>query len=112
MRGRYAHALVAAGILLVAAAVLASPALAQGFAQGHRPFAMGPGGPRPFLWAAAVFALLRGVLLVSLIALAWKAIGARGLWHRPDTATQALRERYARGEITDDEYRKRVATLG
>ena len=41
----------------------------------------------------------------------WRLLGAGGLWHRPDSARQVLRERYARGEISEEEYRKRLSTL-
>ncbi len=107
--GLYALAGVA---VLVAAAT--APALAQvrmPLHPGPGPYIYpGPGGVR-FLWAAALFGLLRAILVVSLIVLAWKVIGARAVWTRPDPATQLLRERYARGEISDDEYRKRLAAL-
>jgi len=64
------------------------------------------------MWAAAgVFLLLRIILVVGLVALVWRLLSARGLWHRPDTAVQVLRERYARGEIGEEEYSKRLGML-
>ncbi len=119
MRVIRSRAMVIAALLVVA---LALPALAQGVGPAPGPgpyYGPGPYGPRvfgprhaaPFLWAAGLFFLLRLVLLVGLILLAWRLLGARTLWHRPDPATQLLRERYARGEISEDEYRKRLATL-
>ncbi len=100
-------------VLLAAALVLgqALPALAQEL----RPFGPRSLGAHPFgpwMWAAAgVFLLLRVVLVVGLVALVWRLLSARGLWHRPDTAVQVLRERYARGEIGEEEYSKRLGTL-
>ncbi len=84
---------------------LALPLLAQGVRQfGSRPFG-------PWVWAFGLMFFLRGLLLVSLLVVAWRLIGARTLFHRPDSATQILRERYARGEISEEEYRKRLVTL-
>jgi uncharacterized membrane protein len=114
-RAGYAvYGLLAVGIAAAAIAAIVAPALAQVRMPVHPgPGFMYPGGGGfRFFWVAGLFALLRAVLVVSLIVLAWKAIGARGLWARPDAATQVLRERYARGEISDDEYRKRLVTLG
>jgi len=66
----------------------------------------------PWAWGAAgVLFLLRLVLLVGLIAVVWRLLGLRRVWKRPDSATQVLCERYARGEIGEDEYQKRLATL-
>jgi hypothetical protein len=36
---------------------------------------------------------------------------ARSLWHPSNSAAQILRERYARGEIAEDEYRERLGAL-
>jgi hypothetical protein len=66
----------------------------------------------PWLLAAGLFLLLRALLLLGLVVLVWRLLGARPLWQRPDPAVQALRERYARGEIGEDEYRTRLGTLG
>ncbi len=115
MRGgvRYAPYVLAGAATVLAA--IAAPALAQvrmPLHPGPGPFPYaGPGGYR-FFWIAGLFALLRVVFVVTLIVLAWKIIGNRTWWTRQDSATQILRERYARGEISDDEYRKRLATLG
>lgn len=104
-------------VLLSGALVLAEalPALAQEMQRPYgRPFGphpgLHPGGP--WMWVAAgLFWLVRGILVAGLAALAWRALTTRGLWHRPDPAVQVLRERYARGEIGDEEYRKRLGTL-
>jgi putative membrane protein len=64
--------------------------------------------------AAGIFALgalLRFLLLIALLVIAWKVITLRSLWGRPDGAVQVVRERFARGEITEEEYRKRLAAL-
>ena len=115
MRARLGYALYAAATAAVLVAALTAPALAQERLPWHPgpgpfPYA-GPGGYR-FLWIAGVFGLLRLVFVVTLIVLAWKIIRHGAWWTRSDGAMQVLRERYARGEINDDEYRKRLATLG
>lgn len=56
----------------------------------------------PLIWA-----LLLGILLVGIIYL----LGTRRTATREDQATSLLRERYARGEITDDEFENRTARL-
>jgi uncharacterized membrane protein len=64
--------------------------------------------------AAGIFALgalLRFLLVIALLVIAWKVIGLRSLWDRPDGAVQTVRERFARGEISEEEYRKRLAAL-
>ena len=59
----------------------------------------------------ALGALLRFLLVIALLVIAWKVIGLRSLWNRPDGAVQTVRERFARGEISEEEYRKRLAAL-
>ena len=63
-----------------------------------------------------LFLLLRFLLLVGLLVLLWRVLSARSLWdrlgRRQDPGAEILRERYARGEIDQDEYRKRLAGLG
>ena len=105
-------------LLYAAAAVLAEtlPALAQQAPPfGPRPFGPHPFGPHPFApWvfvAAGTFLALRLLLVIGLVIVVWRLLGAGGLWHRPDSATQVLRERYARGEIGEEEYRRRLSTL-
>ena len=82
---------------------------------GPRPFGPHPFGPHPFApWvfvAAGTFLALRLLLVIGLVIVVWRLLGAGGLWHRPDSATQLLRERYARGEIGEEEYRRRLSTL-
>ena len=120
-------------LLYAAAAVLAEtlPALAQQAPPfGPRPFGPHPFGPHPFgphpfgphpfgphpfaPWvfvAAGTFLALRLLLVIGLVIVVWRLVSAAGLWHRPDSATQVLRERYARGEIGEEEYRRRLSTL-
>ena len=115
-------------LLYAAAAVLAEtlPALAQQAPPfgprpfGPRPFGPHPFGPHPFgphpfaPWvfvAAGTFLALRLLLVIGLVIVVWRLLGAGGLWRRPDSAIQVLRERYARGEISEEEYRKRLSTL-
>jgi len=104
-----------AGLALPAVAALAVPALAQGLGGfGPHPFGHSFGAPPlgPGMWVVrGTFLLLRALLLIGLLLLVWRALGARALWQRPDRATQLLRERYARGEIGEDEYHKRLGTL-
>ena len=124
MRKRAAIRMGKAGPLLFAGAILLMatlPALAQQAAPfgprpfGPRPFGVHPFGPYPFapwmLVAAGTLLLLRVLLVISLVIVVWRLLGAGGLWRRPDSATQVLRERYARGEISEEEYRKRLSTL-
>ncbi|HEV2440128.1 MAG TPA: hypothetical protein VGX97_08710 [bacterium] len=70
-------------------------------------------GRRPGI-AAGVFALgalLRFLLLIALLVIAWKVITLRSLWGAPDGAVQVVRERFARGDISEEEYRKRLVAL-
>jgi putative membrane protein len=82
---------------------------------GPRHFGARPFGPRPFgpwgIAAGGLFFLLRALLFVGLLLIIWRLLGTRSVWQRFDAATQILRERYARGEISEDEYRKRLTTL-
>lgn len=101
---RRLHPLMLAGALVLG---LALPALAQG-ARLHA-FGPHPFGPRAGVFG--LFLLLRGLLGIGLLLLVWRALLTRSLWSRPDGARQILRERYARGEIAEDEYLKRLGTL-
>jgi len=105
-------------LLSAAGAALVStlPALGQQAPPfGPRPFGPHPFGPHPFApWvfvAAGTFLALRLLLVIGLVIVVWRLVSAAGLWHRPDSATQVLRERYARGEIGEEEYRRRLSTL-
>jgi putative membrane protein len=72
---------------------------------GHAWYAWGPGGGWPWLW---------GPLMLALVAAAiWLVVRARGSGMRSSTARaeQILAERYARGEISRDEYRERLDDL-
>ncbi len=90
------------------------PGYGRGFGPGRMMYGGGRGFGRRSGIAAGVFALvalLRFLLLVSLLVIAWKVITMHSLWGRPDAAVQAVRERFARGEITEEEYRKRLVAL-
>jgi uncharacterized membrane protein len=94
-----------------------TPGYGPRFGPGYGP-GFGPGpygrGRRGGGVAAGIFALgalLRFLFLIALIVIAWKVITLRTLWGRPDGAVQVVRERFARGEISEEEYRKRLAAL-
>lgn len=57
----------------------------------------------PIAWA--VFLIV--VVIVAAVVLSRRGIG----WHRQPSAETVLAERYARGEIDEDEYRQRLAVL-
>jgi uncharacterized membrane protein len=93
------------------------PGFRPGFGPGYGPRfqrgrgrGFGHGGGIAAGWFA-LQALLHFVLLIALLIIAWKVITAPTLWGRPDAAVQVIRERFARGEITEEEYRKRLAAL-
>ncbi len=93
-----------------------------GYGPGYGPGRPGPFGPRgfgpgvrragPLFW---VFQVLRLLFFLGLTLVLWQVLWllltGRGLWGRLDPAMRILRERYARGEIGDEEYRKRLGTL-
>jgi len=108
---RWAYAAFAAFLLLVGIAIFLT-VLLNAFRWGG-PAAMRLGGP----WAMVfgVFGLL--ILLVFVLAIAFFAMRGlaraawRGSWHRPDggrwgfdPALEIARSRYARGEITREQY--------
>lgn len=94
------------------------PGYGPGFGPGYRmrvdPRFGGRGvGPGAGIVAGAfaLHMLARFLLLIALLVIAWKVITSRSLWGRPDGAVQVIRERFARGEIDEEEYRKRLAAL-
>ncbi len=120
MRMRHVFAVSMAGLATGALALgLALPGLAQDMGPGGFPVGPHRFGPHefgahpfgPWLWAAGLLFLLRILLVTGLILVLWRVLTARTIWCRPDSATQILRERYARSEISEDEFRKRVITL-
>jgi putative membrane protein len=120
MRLRHVYSVLTAGLTAGALALgLALPSLAQDVGQGGPPFGPHRFGPHPFgthplgpwMWVAGLFILLRLLLVTGLIVIVWRLVTTPAIWRRPDSAAQILRERYARGEISEDEYRKRAATL-
>ncbi len=92
---------------LIAAALVptfAIPVLAQGARSlGVRPFG-------PWLWVVGLAMLVRALFVVGVVVVVWRLLAAR-IGSRPDSAVQILRERYARGEMSEEEYQKRLATL-
>ena len=78
-----------------------------------------PFGPGPVVasrlganaWIAWFGLLLKFALMASLIILTWRLTSIVPGRRRPDDATRLLRERYARGEIDDDEFGRRLAVL-
>jgi putative membrane protein len=62
------------------------------------------GGP----WIGIVWFLLWALLIFGVVLLFRRRPGH---WHHGDPAATALAERYARGEIDEDEYRKRRNVL-
>ena len=125
MRRWRVHPMVLAGALVVGLALLALAQTVVGpqpQVSGPPPFglygphmfgqrAFGPHAWGAHPWLMAPVLLLRALLGIGLVVLIWRVLLTPSLWRRPDGATQILRERYARGEIGDDEYRKRLATL-
>lgn len=90
-----------------------TPGYGPGFGPGRMMYGGRGYGRRPGV-AGGVFALgalLRFLLMIALLVIAWKVITLRSLWGRPDAAVQAVRERFARGEINEEEYRKRLGAL-
>jgi putative membrane protein len=91
------------------------PGYGSGFGRGGMPFRRGGRGfgARAGLAAGifAIGALLRFLVLIAVLVIAWKVINLRSLWGRPDGAVQTLRERFARGEISEEEFRKRLGVL-
>lgn len=73
----------------------------------------GPGWDGPPVWFGVVGAVLWLLFWAAVITgaiLVWRRY-ARSRPKPGDTAVAVLGERYARGEITDDEYRQRLAVL-
>jgi putative membrane protein len=111
MQGKAIRIVALAMLVLAVAAV---PALAQAAsgpgahhafgAYGHRPH--GPFGP-----VVGLFLLLWVLLLIGILLVIWRVLTSRTLWRRPDSAIQIVRERFAKGEISEEEYRKRLSTL-
>jgi putative membrane protein len=63
--------------------------------------------------AWGLFSMIGGpvVLIVVVVLLLWGGLGHRDQASGRDAAERMLAERYARGELTDDEYRQRLRTL-
>jgi putative membrane protein len=63
-------------------------------------------------WAPGPWFLVFPLLWLAVIVGAFVVFGRRGWMHRhAGSAEEMLAERYARGEITEEEYRQRVAVL-
>jgi uncharacterized membrane protein len=85
-------------------------AITQGLVHGTYQGWGGPPGPLiffPFLFSTLFLALLAWVAFRLLSR--WR--DGEGLWPRGDRAEEILRQRFARGEMTDEEYERSVETL-
>ena len=87
-------------ILLVVAALVVIPLLTMGGGMMGGGFGMFGGGM--FLWP---------LLLIGLGVLVFYGLSGRGESNASDSALETLRARYARGEITDEEFEERKQTL-
>lgn len=76
----------------------------------------------PALWVSFIFKAVLGLLLLALLVIAIVALVRRANGHRPaggekptdpsvGSALNILNERYARGEISDEEYRAKKDQL-
>ncbi|QLG28014.1 SHOCT domain-containing protein [Halorarum halophilum] len=101
-------------VLVVLAVLLLAPLLLMAVAMpmmGMMGWGWGglPGGLSP-LWGVGMLLLWLVVLLGVGVAL-YRAFASRGGTGRPDPALEELRTAYARGDLTDEEYEERRATL-
>lgn len=88
-------------ILLVIGALVILPLLAMGGGMmGYGGFGMFGGGM--FLWP---------LLLVAVVGILYYATRNREESESPDSALATLRERYARGELSDEEFEERRQRL-
>jgi putative membrane protein len=72
-------------------------------------------GPAPFFWPLFPLGIFLFVLVlfVTLRFAGWgRAWGGRRYWSGVSSAEEILRQRYARGEISEQEYRERLQVLG
>jgi putative membrane protein len=60
-------------------------------------------------WGMMGFGWVIGLVVIGV--LVWAVIQATQRWGDPGTAEATLADRFARGEIDDDEYRRRLAAL-
>lgn len=89
------------------------------FASVDQTLATTTGGVAQHAWGAGggpwLFGPLTFFLVIALVAvLVWFAARGEWPWRRSpvDRARQILLERYARGEISNEEYRERLEKLG
>ncbi|WP_049913522.1 SHOCT domain-containing protein [Haloferax prahovense] len=87
-------------VLLVIAALVAIPLLTMGGGMMGGGFGMFGGGM--FLWP---------LLLIGLGLLVYYAVSDRNESASSDEALETLRKRYARGELSDEEFEERKRTL-
>ncbi|MCU4744531.1 SHOCT domain-containing protein [Natronoglomus mannanivorans] len=99
--GRYCGRFAAIG------AVLLVTMTGTGAAQGHG----GAGGTMGNWGAFGGWMILWPVVLIGLLALLVLWTGSRPGSERPDRALEELRERYARGDLSDDEFERRRRNL-
>ncbi|ELY66351.1 SHOCT domain-containing protein [Natrinema versiforme] len=109
--GRYASRATALGVALLVAATATASAQPHGGGAGGSMGGWGAFGGWTFLWPIVLLGLL-ALLIV------WAGGRRRGdridrtdLADRPDRALEELRERYARGELSDEEFERRRGNL-
>ena len=64
----------------------------------------------PFFWLVPLFWILLVLLIVGLLGRRWRRSGGPG-WSGAVSAESVLSERYARGDIDEQEYRARLEVL-
>ncbi|GMA59286.1 putative membrane protein [Alicyclobacillus sacchari] len=68
-------------------------------------------GMMGFYWFLSVLMLLAAIVLVVWVIIRMKPFGSQGQHEPYDRAIEVLRERYARGEISREEYLERLENL-
>jgi putative membrane protein len=69
------------------------------------------------IWVFLVIATLLAILIFSVLGSVWlvrrlrQDVGGSAVSRNSDSAHDTLRQRYAAGEIDDDEYERRLSTL-
>ncbi|WP_018130223.1 SHOCT domain-containing protein [Effusibacillus pohliae] len=58
-----------------------------------------------------IFTMIVGVLIIGLVIYAFFSLIAKPFVNKEDSALRILQERFARGEISEDEYERRRAVL-
>ena len=69
-------------------------------------------------WFFFPIAIFGGLMLIAVILVAWAILYGGESWsnrsysRRPDSAVQIIRERYAKGEITKEQFEQMTKDLG